>query len=105
MAASARGVLIIRALLFGVLAPGFGTSRIVNSLLYPGHYTHHFLRGRHNLNLGLSLGASCPKNPYTAHLRTLVPKSILDMAFGTRVLKWVVEGPYGLFGENRRPEI
>ena len=36
-----------------------------------------------------------PKGPYTAHLRTLVPKTIPSMVFGTRVLKWAVYGPFG----------
>ena len=30
------------------------------------------------------------KGPYTAHLRTLVPKAIPGMVSGTRVLKWAV---------------
>ena len=34
-----------------------------------------------------------PKGPYTAHLRTLVPKTIPGTVFGTRVLKWAVYGP------------
>ena len=38
-----------------------------------------------------------PKGPYTAHLRTLGPKTIpgIVIVFGPRVLKWAV---YGLFG-------
>ena len=37
-----------------------------------------------------------PKGPYTAHVRTLVPKTIPGMAFGTRLLKWAVYGPFGV---------
>ena len=33
-----------------------------------------------------------PKDPYTPHLRTLVPKCIPGMCFGTRVLKRAVYG-------------
>ena len=36
-----------------------------------------------------------PKGPYTAHLRTLVPKTIPGIVFGTSVLKWAVYGPFG----------
>ena len=36
-----------------------------------------------------------PKGPYSAHLRTLVPKTIRGIVFGTRVLKWAVYGPFG----------
>ena len=43
--------------------------------------------------LWASFGPSYPKGPYTAHLRTLVPKTIPGMVFGTRVLKWAVHGP------------
>ena len=42
---------------------------------------------------------SCPgyrKIPYTAHLKTPAPKTILDMVFGTRVLKWAGYGPFGI---------
>ena len=38
-----------------------------------------------------------PKGPYTAHLRTLVPRTIPGIVFGTRVLIWAVYGPCGLF--------
>ena len=34
-----------------------------------------------------------PKGPYTARLKTLVPKTVPGMVFGTRVLKWAVYGP------------
>ena len=37
-----------------------------------------------------------PKDPYTAHVRTLVPKTIPGMVFGTRVLKRAVYGPFGI---------
>ena len=40
-------------------------------------------------------GRNIPKGPCTACLRTLVPKTIPGMAFGTRVLKWAVCGPSG----------
>ena len=36
-----------------------------------------------------------PKRAYTAHLRTLVPKAIPGMVFGTKILKWAVCGPLG----------
>ena len=37
-----------------------------------------------------------PKGPYTARLRTLVPRTYTSrMAFGARVLKWAVYGPFG----------
>ena len=39
--------------------------------------------------------ATVPKDSYTAHLRTLVPKTIPGTVFGTRVLKWAVHGPLG----------
>ena len=35
------------------------------------------------------------KSAYTSHLRTLVPKAIPGMVFGTRVLKWAIDGPFG----------
>ena len=36
-----------------------------------------------------------PEGPSTQHLRTLVPKAIDGMVFGTRVLKYWVLGPSG----------
>ena len=36
-----------------------------------------------------------PKGPYTAHLRTLVPKTIPSVVFGTRVLNRAVHAPFG----------
>ena len=36
------------------------------------------------------------KGPSTQYLRTLVPKAMKGMAFGTRVLKYWVLGPFGL---------
>ena len=45
-----------------------------------------------------------PKSPSTAHLRTLIPKTIPSMGFGTRVLKWEVDGFFGFWysPSNRR---
>ena len=34
--------------------------------------------------------------PQTAHLRILVPKTIPGMVFGTGVLHWAVDGPFGM---------
>ena len=39
---------------------------------------------------------SCPQGPSTQYLRTLVPKTMYGMAFGTRVLKKWVRAPSGL---------
>ena len=36
-----------------------------------------------------------PKHPSTAYSRTLVPNTITGIVFGTRVLKWAVDGPLG----------
>ena len=44
---------------------------------------------------GWGIGTYSPKGPYTVHLRTLAPKAIPGMVFGTRVLKWTVYGPLG----------
>ena len=38
----------------------------------------------------------CPEGPSTKYLRTLVPRTIPLMAFGTRVLKYWVLGPSGM---------
>ena len=55
-------------------------------------------------NLGSSrprfLVSTFPKDPYTAHLRTFVPKTILDLVFGTKVPKWAVYEPFGLPGQE-----
>ena len=45
-----------------------------------------------------------PKGPCAAHLRTLVPKTIAGMAFGTRVLKWAAMDPLGLERNTRRDQ-
>ena len=37
-----------------------------------------------------------PKDPFASHLRTVVPKTIPGIVFGTRVLKWAVYGPFGI---------
>ena len=36
-----------------------------------------------------------PRGPCTADLKTLVPKAMPGMGFGTRVLNWAVYGPFG----------
>ena len=41
------------------------------------------------------------KGPYTAHLRTLVPKTRPGMVFRTRVLERAVYGPLGAVGMLR----
>ena len=35
------------------------------------------------------------EGPYTAHSKTLVPKTIAATLFGMRALKWAVYGPFG----------
>ena len=41
-----------------------------------------------------------PEGPSSQDLRCLAPKTILLMAFGTRVLKYWVLGPSGCIWEN-----
>ena len=36
-----------------------------------------------------------PEGPSTQYLRTLVPQTIFQMVFGTRVLKYAILGPSG----------
>ena len=48
-----------------------------------------------NPRTATSMGPIHPKGPYTAHLRTLAPKTIPGMIFGTSVLDWAVNGPLG----------
>ena len=56
----------------------------------------HYWRQASSEGLRSKHGPSCPKGPCTAHLRTLVPKTILGIVFGTRVLEWAVHGPFGM---------
>ena len=37
-----------------------------------------------------------PKRPCTTHIRTLVPKSMRVMVFGSRVREWSVYGGFGI---------
>ena len=48
----------------------------------------------------LDMETLCPKGPYTAHLRTPVPKAIPGMVFGTRV-KCAVYGRFGMYLTHR----
>ena len=50
--------------------------------------------------LGLACLRPYPEGPSTQYLRTLVPKTIPLMAFGTRVLKYWVLGPSGTLTEG-----
>ena len=46
--------------------------------------------------MGLRPRLQSPEGPSTQYLRTLVPKAIKGMVFGTRVLKYWVLGPSGV---------